>query len=142
MVSLVVTPEDFGIEFGPGLVSGRRLIAAQRKRMAGRANADDWFALFHKITDDTKLFGRRCAAANADQQQVGVVDRLDSREIVAVFRVGKDVRTDGSPCTRTVWRMRATSAWSGIPVRRSASQRAGVDRCGSGTGFRPILDRK
>ena len=60
--------------------------------MAGRADAHQRFAGFEVFANDRHLLGRGRAAADAQDQQVGVVQRLDPLEVVRRLGVGDHER--------------------------------------------------
>ena len=78
----VVDAEDFVVELGPARVvfAGRFTV----ERMAGGADADERFTLGQVRADEAELRLWRRAAADAQEKQVGIFQRIEAREVVRI----------------------------------------------------------
>src|SRR6266853_901800 len=80
---LVIAAEDLRVESPPAFMFVVRRVSA--KRMARGADADEWFACLQMLTDEGHHFLGRRAAADADEQQVGVSNDREIGKYVVPF---------------------------------------------------------
>ena len=81
-MTVVVPAEHFAVERWPCSVIRRDSTIALDKRMAGGANADDWFPFGNEFANDVHLRFWWRAPPDAEERDVRVVEHLDARQFV------------------------------------------------------------
>ena len=92
VVALIITAENFAIEFRPLVEAFTDFPVAQTEGVACGSQRDQRFAVSQVPANHIKLSLRQAAAADGPDRHVGGVQNFDAGNVVSILAVGVDVR--------------------------------------------------